>query len=171
MNMHWSEKFNTQTQQEELKRHFNYEAWSHPDPTDDRAILRNISLSKIESPDWSAYRIQRMTSKDFPPHVRSIWQSSTAGREVLIRVELYECDSIQAAREFLLRLLGEFQSNKIERREGMVGDVAFSYPGDTMVLFSRSNIVTWLRNAGPKVVSVTFLAKQFDAHLLSLLKL
>jgi hypothetical protein len=171
MNMHWSEKFNTQTQQEELKRRFNYEAWSHQDPTEARAVLRNISLSGIGSPDWSAYRIQRMTTKDFPPYVRSIWQSSTAGTEVLVRVDLYECDSIQAAREFLLRLLGEFQSNQIVRREGMVGDVAFSYPGDTMVLFSRSNIVTWLRNAGPKVVSVTFLAKQFDTHLLSLLEL
>lgn len=170
MNMHWSEKFNTQTQREELQRRFNYEVWSHSDPTEEKAVLRNISLSGIESPGWSAYRIQRMTTKDFPPYVRSIWQSSTAGTEVLIRVDLYECDSIQAAREFLLRVLGEFQSNKIERREGMVGDVAFSYPGDTMILFSRSNIVVWLRNAGPQVVSVTFLAKQFDAHLLSLLK-
>lgn len=170
MNMHWSENFNTETQQEELKRRFKYEDWSHPDPAEEKAVLRNISLSGIESPDWSAYRIQRMTTKDFPPYVRSMWQSSTAGTEVLIRVDLYECDSIQAAREFLLRILGEFQSNKIERREGMVGDVAFSYPGDTMVLFSRSNIVVWLRNAGPKVVSVTFLAQQIDAHLLSVMK-
>ena len=171
MNMHWSEKFNTQTQREELKKRFNYEAWSHEDSTEERAVLRNISLAAIESPGWSANRIQRMTTKDFPPYVRSMWQPRSAETEVLVRVDLYECDSIQAAREFLLRLLAEFQSNKIERREGLVGDVAFVYPGDTMVLFSRSNIVTWLRNAGAEAVPVLFLAKQFDAHLLSLLNL
>jgi len=38
-----------------------------------------------------------------------------------------------------------------------------------MVLFSRNNIVVWLRNAGAEVVSVAFLAKQIDAHLLRLL--
>lgn len=170
MNMHWSEKFNTEPQQEELKRRFDYEAWGHPDPAEEQAPLRSISLSGIGSPDWSAARIQRMTAKDFPPYERSMWQSSTAGTEVLIRVDVYECDSIQASREFLLRVLGEFESNKIERREGLVGDVAFSCTGDTMVLFSRSNVVVWLRNAGPQVVSVTILAQRIDAHLLSLLK-
>lgn len=167
MNMHWSESFNTETQQEELKRRFKYEEWSRPDAGEERAVLRNISLSGIDSPGWSPSRIQRMTTKDFPPYVRSMWQSSTGGTEVLIRVDIYECDSIPAAREFLLRILGEFESNRIERREGLVGDVAFSYTGDTMVLFSRSNIVVWLRNAGPNVVTVTFLAQQIDAHLLS----
>lgn len=171
MNMHWSEKFNSQTQQEELKRRFNYEAWSHEDQAEERAVLRNISLSDIESPDWGAIRIQRMAAKNFPPYVRSMWQPRAAGTDVLVRVEVYECDSIQAAREFLLRLLGEFQSNQIERGEDVAGDIAFVYPGETMVLFSRSNIVVWLRNAGPEVVSVTFLAKRFDAHLLRLLNL
>lgn len=167
MNMHWSESFNTETQQEELKRRFKYEEWSHPDAAEERAVLRNTSLSGFESPDWSVSRIQRMHAHDSPPYLRAMLQPTEDGTEVLIRVDLYECDSIPAAREFLLRILGEFESNRIERREGMVGDVAFSYTGDTMVLFSRSNIVVWLRNAGPKVVAVTFLAQQIDAHLLS----
>ncbi len=169
MNMHWSEKYNTETQQQELKRRFNYEAWSHDDSAQEKAVLRDIALSEIELPDWSANRIQRMSTKNFPPYVRSMWQPRAEGTEVLVRVEVYECASTQAAREFLLRLLGEFQSNQIERRDNVAGDVAFVYAGDTMVLFSRNNVVVWLRNAGAEVVSVAFLAKQIDAHLLRLL--
>lgn len=169
MNMHWSENFNTQSQEEELKRRFNYEAWSADDSSQEKAVLRDISLSEIESPDWTAHRVERMAAKNFPPYVRSMWQPRGAGTEVLVRVEIYECDSTQAARAFLLRLLGEFQSNQIERRDGVAGDVAFVYGGDTMVLFSRNNIVVWLRNAGAEVVSVAFLAKQIDAHILRLL--
>lgn len=169
MNMHWSENFNTQSQEEELKRRFNYEAWSADDSSQEKAVLRDISLSEIESPDWTAHRVERMAAKNFPPYVRSMWQPRGTGREVLVRVEIYECDSTQAARAFLLRLLGEFQSNQIERRDGVAGDVAFVYGGDTMVLFSRNNIVVWLRNAGAEVVSVAFLAKQIDAHILRLL--
>ena len=157
-------------QQEELKRRFNYEAWRHQQsaPEEQRRI-RDISLTGIELPDWTPQRIQRMTSKDFPPYVRSIWQRRDTGTESLIHVDLYECDSIEAAREFLLRLLGEFQSNKIERREGTLGDVTFVYAGLTMVLFSRTNVVVWLRNAGPEAVPVTSLAQAFDMYLLSLL--
>jgi hypothetical protein len=169
MNTHWSEKYNTETQEEELKRRFNYEAWRHDDSSQEKTVLRNISLSEIELPDWSANRVQRMAAKNSPPYVRSMWQPRGPGTEVLVRVEFYECDSTQAAREFLLRLLGEFQSNQIERRDDVAGDVAFVYPGDTMILFSRNNIVVWLRNAGSEVISVVFLAKQFDAHLSRLL--
>jgi hypothetical protein len=169
MNMHWSDNFNTQTQEQELKKRFDYEAWSHDDSSQEKTVLRNVSLSEIELPDWSANRIQRMAAKNVPPYVRSMWQPKGSGTEILVRVEVYECDSTQAAREFLLRLLGEFQSTQIERRSDVAGDVAFVYVGDTMVLFSRNNIVVWLRNAGAEVVSVTFLAKQFDAHLLRLL--
>jgi hypothetical protein len=56
----------------------------------------------------------------------------------------------------------------VERREQLpFGDVAFSVPGETMVLFARANLVIMLRNAGSELTSMTPIAEQFDSSLIS----
>jgi len=158
-----------ESQQDDLKRRFNYEVWQVKRGEDEGRLVSRVSLRGDELPGFAAHRIQRIESgENFPAYVRSIWQQSKSEGDVLITMDLYECASTSAAREFLLRLLGEFQSPEVERQTpGTVGDVAFVYPGDTMLLFSRRNVVVWLRNAGPQVVSVMPLAQTIDRNLSS----
>lgn len=158
-----------ESQQDDLKRRFNYEVWqAKPGENEGRPVSR-VTLRGDELPGFVAQRIQRVeAAENFPAYVRSIWQQSKSEGDVLITMDLYECASTSAAREFLLRLLGEFQSPEVQRQTpGTVGDVAFVYPGDTMLLFSRRNVVVWLRNAGPQVVSVMPLAQTIDRNLSS----
>ena len=158
-----------ESQQDALKRHFDYAAWQVKGGEDEVAPVYRISLRGDELPGWVAQRIQRTgASENFPAYVRSIWRQSKDEGDVLISIDLYECASTSAAREFLLRLLGEVQSPEVERQvPGTVGDVAFVYPGNTMLLFSRRNIVVWLRNAGSPVVSVMPLAQTIDQYVSS----
>ena len=158
-----------ESQQDDLKRRFNYEVWQVKRGEDEGRPVSRVSLRGDELPGFVAHRIQRVeAAENFPAYVRSIWQQSKSEGDVLITMDVYECASTSAAREFLLRLLGEFQSPEVERQTpGTVGDVAFVYPGDTMLLFARRNIVVWLRNAGPQVVSVLPLAQTIDRNLSS----
>src|SRR5438105_1550031 len=127
-----------ESQQDYLKRRFDYESWRGKDTGDEGMLIRGIRLSGDELPGWQPYRMQRVELENMPPYVHSIWQRPDGGADVLLRLDIYECASAAAAREFLLRLLGEFQSPEIARQEqNTVGDVAFVYPQETMILFTR----------------------------------
>src|SRR5918911_5245840 len=97
-----------ESQQDYLKRRFDYESWRSKDTGDEEMLIRGIKLGGDELPGWQPFRMQRFEAEDMPPYVHSIWQRSDGGTDVLLRLDIYECASVAAAREFLLRLLGEF---------------------------------------------------------------
>jgi hypothetical protein len=155
-----------ESQQDYLKRRFDYESWRGKDAADGGMLIGGLRLTGDELPGWQPHRIQRGELENLPPYIHSIWRRVDGGDEVLLRLDIYECASAAAAREFLLRLLGELQSPEIARQEqNTVGDVAFVYPQETMILFTRLNLVLQLRNAGREVVQVTGLARQLDQTL------
>ena len=45
------------------------------------------------------------------------------------------------------------------------GELAFSAPGDTVILFARGNVVAMIRNAGRRVVPVADFARLVDGRL------
>jgi len=70
------------------------------------------------------------------------------------------------AHEFVVRLLGEFQSQDVSRQEqGYAGDVAFAPPGGATLLFARANLVILMQNGGRKIVPVAPLAAHLDNTL------
>ena len=94
-----------------------------------------------------------------------MWQQVTSA-EALLRLDLVEAASATAARELLLELLGQFQSPQIQRlADPPAGELAFSAPGDTVILFSRANVVAMVRNAGRRVVPVADFARLVDDRL------
>jgi hypothetical protein len=97
--------------------------------------------------------------------IRSIWRHGESDKE-LLSVDVFVCASVKAAHDQLIEALGNFESNAVERRteKNALGEVAFAL-GDTMMLFSRGNLVVLIRNAGPKVVSVRAIARGLDALL------
>ena len=120
----------------------------------------------IRAPPSRAARLLTATGAD-PKGTRaasqSMWQEDAAA-DALLRVDLLEASSGTAARELVLELLGEFQSPEIKRvADPRAGELAFSGPGETAILFARANLVAMVRNAGRRVVQVTEFPEKGEA--------
>lgn len=105
--------------------------------------------------------------KPYVAQVKSFWISPGAGRKTVIEVTVQECPSRKVAHEQLLQFIAQFQLPNVNRREGFLGDIAFTGPRNLFVLFARGNLVCFLRNAGLEVVPVTELAQVLDQQLTS----
>jgi hypothetical protein len=125
-------------------------------------------LTGKEFPNWQAHRIQSVTQAGWPPLIQSIWKPLSGGTETLLRLDVYQCNSPDAAQDFLLRLLGHFQSPQIARhKDSIVGDVALAPAGETALVFARANLVVFIANAGSKLVPVRDVARRLDEELTS----
>jgi hypothetical protein len=84
----------------------------------------------------------------------------------LLAIDVFECSSVKAAHDQLIEAIGNMESDALTRRfdKGSPGEIAVGL-GDTMILFSRSNVVVLIRNAGPTVVPVDGIARELDALL------
>ncbi|HSK72371.1 MAG TPA: hypothetical protein VK892_11780 [Pyrinomonadaceae bacterium] len=157
---------------EYLKKHYAFDEWRNRNTLDDNLFVWKFFPSENELAGWQPRRVQRVElpeveKSDGPTFIQSIWQGAEDETETLLRVDSFECRSLEDAHEYLLQTLGEFQSPLLKRTEEIAGDVAFTFPGETTALFARANLVILLRNAGRKVQPVTQLAAKFDETLIS----
>jgi len=129
-----------------------------------RRVIKDFDFDGSEIHGWTLQRVRRDEHVK-PPMIRSIWRHGESDKE-LLSVDVFVCASVKAAHDQLIEVLGNFESNAVERRteKNALGEVAFAL-GDTMMLFSRGNLVVLIRNAGPKVVSVRAIARGLDALL------
>jgi hypothetical protein len=161
--------------QDDFRKRHAYESWRGLNSLSENLFIWNFFLSGNEFSGWRAHRIQKVAPKKLAtteaggqPLTRSIWKQSSQEPGKLLSVDTIECASRASAHETLLRMLGDFQGPVIERREQLsFGDVAFSAPGDTLVLFARGNLVILLRNSGSELMSMSPIASQFDSTLIS----
>jgi len=149
-------------QREFLVQHYSAFEWLQAQSA--QGTVTGVIPNGSEIPGWTLVRTQRKEETK-PPSVHSMWRRDEAGEE-LISVRITESANVAAAREHLLEELGNFESPVIRRRTGpdAVGDVSFGL-GDTMILFALANLVVVILNAGPKVVSVTSIAKALETSI------
>jgi len=149
-------------QREHLVQHYSASEWLQARSA--QGTAKSTTPIGSEIPGWTLVRAQRKEDTK-PSSVHSLWRRDEAGQE-LISVRITECANAAAAKECLLEELGNFESPVIQRRTGpdAVGDVSFGL-GDTMILFALANLVVVILNAGPKVVSVTPIAKTLEASI------
>jgi hypothetical protein len=129
--------------------------------------ITSLALSGSELSGWTLYRVRR-DERNEPPSIRTLWHRGDPAAE-LLSIDLWECASTAVARDQLVEILGNIQSDTIERQPGDagIGDMAFAL-GNSMILFQRVNIVVFIRNAGPKIVEVDTVARTIDALLVQL---
>ena len=129
--------------------------------------ITGFSFTGSELNGWTLHRARR-DDRNAPPSLRTLWHRGDPMAE-LLSIDLWECPSAAAATDQLVEILGNIQSDAIERRPGDtdIGDMEFAL-GDTMALFQHVNIVVWIRNAGPKIVGVEEVAREIDALLVRL---
>jgi hypothetical protein len=149
-----------------LKKRYDYPAWSDIPPAKEGfSVDRIFSDGKI-LPEW---RLRRPTEHpmmvDLVKATQSLWLFP-ADQDVLLRLDVFQWETWQAARTFMLRELGEFHLLQVERlSHPAVGDVSFVEAGDISVLFARAQYVFLVRSAGEKQVRVRQIAVDIDKHL------
>ena len=145
-----------------LEKRYDAPAWQGHNKHGKR-VVKGFCFDKDELAGWTLHRQHEESGK--PPAIRSLWHRGDATKS-LLAIDLFECSSVDAALDQLIEVLGNVQSNAVERRTGKnaPGEVTFGL-GETMVLFSRANIVVFIRNAGPKVARVAEIAQALDASI------
>jgi hypothetical protein len=64
-----------------------------------------------------------------------------------------------------MSVLASFESTAMHEREGQLGDVAFTSPQGSVLLFARGNLVVLLQNGGRVIAPVGDLAHRVDRAL------
>jgi hypothetical protein len=146
---------------DDLARRFGFDSW----PIEGDQAVR-VSGFEFSDGDVPGYRPHRVVRPPTPPGVvavhESVWVDAEkpASDDAVLLVDVYECESHEAAKETLLNLLGQVQSTEVERLEG-IGDVAFS-PGEGAVFFVRGNLAVRLLAGGPAAEPVRDRARGVD---------
>jgi hypothetical protein len=152
---------------EQLRNRFDFKAWRSAPRGAVKVSTGGLVEVGSELGRWTARRAAPINVPGARAAYLSMWQQG-ASSEALLRLDLVESASATAAREVVLELLGQFESPLIQRRANPpAGDLAFGAPGDTMILFSRGNVVAMVRNAGRRVVPVAEFARLVDGRLSS----
>lgn len=157
-----------ETYRDQLRHKFRFDEWASPpaETAKPGTSAEGVGVAGAELGGWVARRVEQFTLSGAPSASRSFWSGGGHHADVLLRLDLMETASPSAARELLLELLGEFQSPQIERLpDPAVGDLAFAVPGATALLFTRGQVVAWIRNAGRGVVPVDAFARLVDERL------
>ena len=147
---------------------YQFDKWKGRKKGVESLFFWNFFLSGSEFPTlWTIHSNKPVRVKGWPPFIRSIWKSAKKDEKVLLRLDVFECSSLNAAHDFLLRHLGEFNLPIMEYQEEFpLGDVAFSSPEGRHIVFSRGNLVVRTLNAGSNLISVQETAHQLDLSLL-----
>jgi hypothetical protein len=149
-----------------LKQRHDFTNWSGTGQSA-AAPIRDVQLGPADVGGWTVVRSQRKAGME-PPRSDSFLRpadSKPTERGPLVRVEIFELPTVEAARAHLLAMLAEFQSAEFGRRTDLaLGDVVFGF--DTALLFARANLVVLVRNAERHTVVVVPVAQAVDAALL-----
>jgi len=149
-------------QRRRLEAEHGFAEWRGEAGAPGGAAIRDFEFKGDELPGWELTRVRRNEALE-PPRLDSFWRPA-AGGEALLGVQIVERPSAAAARETLLERLGEVQSAALKRlADPAIGEVAFGQ--EFSVMFVRGNVVALVRNAGPRVVTVTEAARQVDAAI------
>jgi hypothetical protein len=132
-----------------------------------RRLITDFGFAGSELSGWTLYRARRLEHAA-PPLLRTLWDRGDPTAEML-SIDVWECASIEAARDQLIEILGNIQYDDLaHRKDGAgIGEMEFKLK-HSMILFQRANIDVFIRNAGPKVVSVDSAARTIDGILVRL---
>jgi hypothetical protein len=146
-------------QREILRRQHRYNEWAGRSTVPADRTMRQFAFTGDELPGYRLERAERRETPQQPPGVTGFWRRGDSN--AVIRIDIWECASINAAHEYLIEALGEFEATMARRTDAAFGDVAFGT--DSVALFARGNLVVLIRKASPQTEPVTPIAQAIDA--------
>lgn len=149
-----------------LKERHHFREWAGKSTVPGDRAVRNFTFMGNELPGFRLDRVDRREAAQ-PPRLTAFWRRGET--QAVVRVDVFECASSEAAHEYLIDALNEFESAGIGRRTDMnFGDVAFGT--DSVALFARGNLVVLVRKATPQPEPVTPIAQAIDTIILGRLR-
>lgn len=145
-----------------LKERHRYSEWAGRSTAPSDRSVRNFMFTGDELPGHHLDRVDRREAPQ-PARVTAFWRRSDTN--AVVRIDVFECATLNAAHDYLIDALNEFESAAIGRRTDVsFGDVAFGT--DSVALFARGNLVALVRKATPQTEPVTDIARMIDAIIL-----
>lgn len=149
-----------------LAHKYSFDDWRGVNRANQGLFIWRFVLAGDELPGWRRERSQVVDQPGHARAVHSVWSRRRGATTSLLLLDAFECPSRVAGHDFLLQTLGQVQSPLIDRRQDTpVGDIAFSGPGQSLMLFARANVVFFLRNAGGDAPDVPDLAAGLDEQV------
>jgi hypothetical protein len=161
-----------------IRQRFDAGAWQPAIESRPVLFVLNFSARRVAVPGWTCERYRTVADyrvglppelapePDYapwtPPAVvtQAFWRN--AADRALLKTDLFECASRDAAHETLVRLLGELESPLVARKTDGAGDVSFGGRGDGFLLFARGNLVCLCRNVERAIAPVMSVAAALD---------
>jgi len=162
------------SQVEFLKVRYDFAAWGNLPPPQPSLFAGHhssrVKLSEIRFEFHDLILRPPIEQPKFAEPVeafQSLWLARN-NRNVVVRIDVFALKTWQAAREFMLRELGEFHQLQVQRLiEPTIGDVSFIEAQEQSILFGRSELVILVRSVGGESISVRQTANKIN-QLLSL---
>jgi hypothetical protein len=149
-----------------LKERHRFREWAGRSAAPVGRDVRKFAFTGDELPGFRLDRVDRREEAQ-PPRLTAFWRR--AATQAVVRIDVFECASVNAAHEYLIDALNEFESAAIGRRTDVTfGDVAFGT--DSVALFARGNVVVLVRKATPQTEPVTPIAQAIDTVILGRLR-
>jgi len=150
------------SEREALKERHRFREWAGKSATPADRAVRKFTLTGDELPGLRLDRVDRREDAQ-PPRLTAFWRRGAT--QAAVRVDVFECASVNEAHEYLIDALNEFESAGIVRRTDVtLGDVAFGT--DSVALFARANLVVLVRKATPQTEPITPVAQMIDNVIL-----
>lgn len=131
-------------------------------------FVRLYRHSAGQTPDWQLLRQRQVPTTGRADLLRltQLTLASVAQPQRLIKVEVYETPSPEAAQSLLVELLTSFQALPDAVVLGHdVGEAGIALPGDMARLFARGNLVVTLASVGAERSAVGEAARSVDQFL------
>lgn len=152
---------------EKLRQRFAFAQWAGTNKLRRNLFIWKYKMSQKDLPSWIPVRVQRLSLPEEQRLTTSVWKRSD-NPLALIGIDVYECESRDAAHDLILVILDNFQSPLVEYNPNSpAGDVAFSDATGNWILFSRANLIVIIRNAGRAIEPVSSAASSLDSALSS----
>jgi hypothetical protein len=146
-------------QDPDLLRRFEFERWRRPAADEVKYFLWQLTIGERLLGDWEPARVQQESLAGDCLYTTSVWRSKTG--EGMLRLDVYEEPSRQAAEVRLLDLLADIQSPLV-RRDETANYPLFRYGDDATLAFARGNVAFFAANAERKVVPLTKILTDLD---------
>ncbi len=96
-----------------LKERHRFREWAGKSTTTSDRGVRKLAFTGEELPGFRLDRTERREDVQ-PPRLTTFWRR--AATQAVVRVDVFECASVNAAHEYLIDALNEFESAGIGRR-------------------------------------------------------
>ena len=144
-----------------LEKVYGFARWSKPAST---GLLHASALMAAPVAGHVPHSTHRHITPDSTVLLQILWVPS-GEPQAAISTQVFEAKTASKAAGLLLYLLGQFQGPPLKRVREKIGDVAFSTPGNRLVVFQRQNLAVVVSNVREKPANLSSFAASLNSAL------